>query len=743
MEPGTARKFIPETGVAPQRRRKARLACDPCRSRKTGCDGRRPICTACGVRGWADKCTWQDSVLQPPTGVSLVDLERRLKRLEHESRADPGIRRNTASNEPVSPSAEADLCGHGLSYHSLDNEDETISHTFSSVSSFMHDGVEVAGPHAPPESGPHQPPVPPEPGLPRLIGFALDSPDQHFGDDGRQSIILPPVRFAGDLLGIYWRFAHPVFPVLHRPTFEADYDEIWKPPALQSRWVHGGQDEVVFHAILNIALAIGCQRSETISGAQREYLADEFYKRSVRLVSIETLDFSTLAVVQLLLLRGLYLFYAVRMNRSWIMVGAAVRAALGIGLHLPLPNGTNQVDREMRRRVWLAGCIVLDRILAVTFGRPALISTKYVNQAPVPQPIDDQYLSRTKEGRQPDSIPSIIALPIHTVKLAPILDDCRAVSIARGSQASGYRGPDPLTVLSINSRLDQYLDDMPEHLKVDADMSKYAIGEAEIFTFRMQGHVLRTRVMYARLALLRQTLLVDAQRWAAPAQTNNNSTFRLNEKLHDEICALCLTTAHAVLEEVHANLGSIHEIPPWYSLMYTFSAATALIVSALSPRLGVRFDAEPAKTSWERAIRIFEFHKMHVASADRGREVMERYRDFIISSASRMAAAAAAEPGNTGERMEMSSQGGAPAVAPEYTNLPSHGQGLSHDQQDQQMYWGQQSGMSSFEASTALPPTVMEGLDGFLGSYSLDEAWTGMQQALGDNNWNMGGFNAQ
>ncbi|KAK3368775.1 hypothetical protein B0H63DRAFT_81409 [Podospora didyma] len=77
--------FVPETGLPAQRRRKTRLACNPCRSCKTGCDGRKPVCSGCAMRGWDDKCGWQDTVIQPPVLLSLADLDRRLQKLEHES----------------------------------------------------------------------------------------------------------------------------------------------------------------------------------------------------------------------------------------------------------------------------------------------------------------------------------------------------------------------------------------------------------------------------------------------------------------------------------------------------------------------------------------------------------------------------------------------------------------------------------------------------------------------------------
>lgn len=67
------------------------------------------------------------------------------------------------------------------------------------------------------------------------------------------------------------------------------------------------------------------------------------------------------------------------------------------------------------------------------------------------------------------------------------------------------------------------------------------------------------------------------------------------------------------------------------SRLVTFAAASTLVVATMCPDLQVGFDTEPARTSWERALRIFDFHKRHVASAARGIEVLERFRASVVN----------------------------------------------------------------------------------------------------------------
>lgn len=165
-----------------------------------------------------------------------------------------------------------------------------------------------------------------------------------------------------ELLRWYWQNVHPYFPILHRQIFEAEYSRLGNP-RIQTADQGRDPEELVFYATLNIVLALSCQRNETISLAQRHYQANEFYGRSKGLISVETLDASSLSLVQLLLLRSLYLYFDSRTERCWIMLGMAIRMAIFIGLNNPCPGKgvPGQLEREMRRRVWHCGCFRMDQ----------------------------------------------------------------------------------------------------------------------------------------------------------------------------------------------------------------------------------------------------------------------------------------------------------------------------------------------------------------------------------------------
>ncbi|KAK4225671.1 activator of stress genes 1 [Podospora fimiseda] len=720
--------FVAETGQPAQRRRKVRLACTLCRARKTGCDGRKPVCTACSLRGWDNKCGYQDSVIQSSAALTLVDLDRRLQRLENESFGDSETPRKATSSRAalgysdqtgfqVAQGDEIPSSSRSPVSDGLVEANEDVTSLVTSSTMFMRRGLEAAGPGQQYDPGassmfaeetlaPNTYPV--------MIGGSSHSLDESIGNLGLGDISFPQDQIAHDLLGWYWRNVHSIFPFLHRPTFETHY-HTFSQTRLSSPC--DGQlpfDEVVFHATLNMILALACQRNEAISPPEeRHYQAEEFYKRSQRLISVETLDSSSVPIVQLLCLRAWYLYYSGRADRCWIMAGVAIRVATGMGLQLVPRRPMNQLEREMRRRVWYCGCVALDRILSSTFGR-APMTSRSTSQLPLPLPIDDEYLSTTEEGSQPEGLPSRLDLAIYSQKMVSIMDAMhsqdRTHRLKFSHGAVEHSVPDPSAILRLNSMIDDFLDTLPEHLRPNADYSRMMVCQEDISYFMTQSQVLKSRLLFIRLLLLRPSLLAEARRWASlEPGTSHTASSMLQERLHLEICRLCLDTVHEVLEKTHGALGTQFQLPAWYGLHFSFASATILLVASLSPNLGVNMDLDPTKSSWERAMSILEFHKTHLPSAAKVIEVLNRYRHMIT--------------------LRLNARMGSPQSATSSTGGPPHANISRYpNQQGQGQHW---------DASPGVPGTsgtMMQGLDELLGSESLDEAWLGMQD-YGEGDW--------
>lgn len=182
--------------------------------------------------------------------------------------------------------------------------------------------------------------------------------------------VFPARRKADNFLHCYWEFIHPVFPVIHKTSFIAKYEEIWVSGDVERQTDSNiDVDEVVFTSNLNLIFALGCQFTNLIPAAQKRSVADEFYQRSRNLFLFDILDSKSISLVQMLLLTGVYLQSTPHANRCWNSVGLAIRVAQSQGLHLDYTGrrSDTQLACQMRRRVWHT-CVVLDRSVLITYA---------------------------------------------------------------------------------------------------------------------------------------------------------------------------------------------------------------------------------------------------------------------------------------------------------------------------------------------------------------------------------------
>lgn len=172
--------------------------------------------------------------------------------------------------------------------------------------------------------------------------------------------MIPLRRNADNYLQCFWDFIHPLFPILHRPSFNTSYERLWDPQGSAEE----ADGSVTFIPMLNLVFALGCQFSNLVPAERKPETAAAFYGRSRSVLLYDVLGSTQVSVIQWLLLSAIYLQSTNLATNCWTSVGLAIRLAQNIGLHLePVGNVTeSQIDREMRRRVWHT-CVVLDRFV--------------------------------------------------------------------------------------------------------------------------------------------------------------------------------------------------------------------------------------------------------------------------------------------------------------------------------------------------------------------------------------------
>ncbi|KAH6961755.1 fungal-specific transcription factor domain-containing protein [Ilyonectria sp. MPI-CAGE-AT-0026] len=484
-----ASNMLPEE--PPPKRRKIQLACNSCRMRKTRCDGRRPVCSPCERRGSGDDCLYEEGTLHTR---KLEQLERGSHpghmRLDDNPRPRPSppreddrLNRSGGPNVPVLVQSTTH-CRSTIRMTSAttvrDNKAKS-SDALATVSTCIHDPHVLYGASSTisfvervllttgePDNFGEQPRPGTDDTAPEAHGVQ-ESDRQTRQLSGLE--LLPIRRIADSYQKSFWDIVHPIFPVLHRPTFTRFCSQLWGPTtSAESPKI---VDDPVMLATLNLVLAIGCRFTQSVHQGSREFLSDQLYQRARGLVPIDALDVASLPAVQMLLLTAVHLQSTTYSSRCWNIVGLAMRVAQSLGLHLNRSeSGTsNQLEREMRRRVWYT-CVLLDRLICTTFRRPAMLSNS--SSVPLPLMVDDEYLLEDGEGTQPVTSQCRIGSFVYTVQLLDILKEVLHSFYAEdGETQAPTTGkheqrpmPDLHEMLRLNSKLDRFLEDLPTNLRM-------------------------------------------------------------------------------------------------------------------------------------------------------------------------------------------------------------------------------------------------------------------------------------
>lgn len=193
-----------------------------------------------------------------------------------------------------------------------------------------------------------------------------DSPSARLVDEGSTTIawedLMPPQGtqwFTEFFINAYFNYFHTTYPLLHEPTFRAQFSELLPRPP-EEAW------SLLTRAVL--ALGAWCTGFDITVGSRKgppDYFA--LFR------NINLFESGSLCMVQALTLLGTFLHKQCKFNSSSIYLGAAVKMALSLGLHREFSHcDISLLDREMRRRVWW--CLyILDSGAAMTMGRPILL----------------------------------------------------------------------------------------------------------------------------------------------------------------------------------------------------------------------------------------------------------------------------------------------------------------------------------------------------------------------------------
>ena len=194
----------------------------------------------------------------------------------------------------------------------------------------------------------------------------------------REVILVLPEKIQADiLLEQYFECVDPVYPMIHRQTFYADYEHFWSLPQSEKDTVDGALVALVF-----AMLAMGTQFIESTPPKDRQQTAEFYVSAAHQALRVSSyLNKANIRSIQSMVLITYFLINDNHASDGWAFAGILIRQAYAVGLHrdpnIVCPNASI-FDKQVRRKVWQA-VLLQDTFLTVLLSLPPSATHTDVN----------------------------------------------------------------------------------------------------------------------------------------------------------------------------------------------------------------------------------------------------------------------------------------------------------------------------------------------------------------------------
>ena len=331
------------------------------------------------------------------------------------------------------------------------------------------------------------------------------------------------------LITAYFIGYNAFYPILHEPTFRKQC-ATRQQMSTRSTW----------HITYYMVLAIG----EWVSGSSSEE-SSLYYEAARSRIRPEVLESGSLNNVQAFLLLGKYLQKRDRPNTGYNYIGIALRMALGLALHLELPQsaGVRPFDSHRRRVLfWILYCF--DCWFNITTGRPTLIPDSFVDIR-IPSNVDESTFDSLSTSVTEASYPTTSSTVIALARLTKIANRVFAqlMCVSPSSDIDHQTSVMEHMIQSWHSSLPSYF--------FDADVPAWFLGPRQVILWKESNlHIL---------------LLLSSQRHHKDEHEKLSLGMRcqsVSANVIAGIAAFCQTH----VQSLHCGLS-------WYTVYFTLQAA--------------------------------------------------------------------------------------------------------------------------------------------------------------------------
>ncbi|KAJ5146670.1 hypothetical protein N7526_000022 [Penicillium atrosanguineum] len=444
-------------------------------------------------------------------------------------------------------------------------------------------------------------------------------------------LCLSPRRIADNLMNVYWDYVFPLYPFVDSAHMKEEYGKIWHGDTLQ-------RDEHMAMCTFNVVFALACQLADFIQPEERESWADAYFSRAKDLFQFSLWDTGSAGLIQCLLLMAQYLQSTNSAHQCWIVTGLAIRNAQSLGLHLPqtIAHLHSFQDKQLARKLW-HGCVLMDRVISMTFGRPAMVSRVSSGAVPLPVKVDDEFIipNSIAEPSQPVERPSMMTFYIKTLELYETMNDVLLSLYKPAAEDSpndihGFYFNTTVseierTIFDLDCSLDRWARNLPAHLCAGSSSR----SDSPIF-FR-QSVVLQARFLHVRILLFRPTL---SKFCALRDNAGIHSLTTRHDSFPHRVALQCSIICESI-KLIHDNVpidGTGGPLPAWwYNILYIYTAATVLIAGRLCSAIVSEVTEASITHSWECALEILRKYQKYSTSARRCVAALEILYEKVVS----------------------------------------------------------------------------------------------------------------